>query len=60
MSKKYEVVVSYSGYSRGTQIWKVEAESEEEAKESYWDGQCVHDVTVRDDREGEVDSVEEL
>ena len=48
--KKYRVSVPISGYCRGDQIWEVEAETPEEAKEICFEGKMVEDVIVRDDR----------
>ena len=51
--KTFKVKVEWSGYSRGYSVYEVEASSEEEAKENYYDGnKVVHNVT-RDDRENE-------
>lgn len=57
---KYKVEVNWGGYSRGTSVWEVEAENEEEADEMYFMGKRVEHKVVRDDTEGEVESVSEL
>ena len=57
---KYRVVTEWSGYSRGKAQYTVEANSEEEAKELFWDVEPDSKTTVRDDTESEVESVELL
>ena len=52
-NKTYEVHVDWSGYSRGFSTDIVEADSEEDAIERFWDGYEDHEETVRDDRERE-------
>ncbi len=49
----YEVEVSWAGYSRGTAIYQIEADSEEDAMENYDVGECINRYTVRDDTESE-------
>ena len=57
---KYEVKTTWSGYSRGTSTYIVEAESEEEAKELFCMGERKQHVVVRDDTENEIESVKQL
>ena len=48
---KFKIDLNWSGYSRGTSTYIVDAESSEEAKEMWYEGERVaHDV-VRDDTE---------
>jgi len=54
---KYEVDVDWAGYSRGYSTYIVEAESEEEAMNSYYLGEKIEHETVRDDTDSEVSSV---
>lgn len=49
--KKYSVLVPWQGYSMGESVWIVEADSEVEAKEYYWEGEEVSRNTHRDDTE---------
>ena len=48
---KYKVEVEHYGYVRGYQMWSVEADSAQEAKDTFQDGQIISDDIVRDDRE---------
>ena len=48
---KFEVTVEWSGYSRGTAVWEVEAENEADARESFWAGREVNRTVIRDDTE---------
>ena len=57
--KKWTVEVQWSGYSRGISTYIVEAETEEDAKENWWDGERVAHKVVRDDTEGEPQSAKE-
>jgi len=56
----YEVKCQWSGYSRGLSTYRVEADSEEEAKELWWEGDRIYHRVVRDDTENEVESVKEV
>ncbi len=48
----YRVQREWSGYSRGYDVYEVEASSEEEAKDiALWSGDLIETVTVRDDTE---------
>lgn len=49
--KKFKVQVEWSGYSRGYSVYEVEAESEEEALECYYEGNQIECNVVRDDTE---------
>ena len=51
MKQTYDVETEWSGYSRGYSVHRVEAESEQEAKENWWDGKRIAHETVRDDTE---------
>ena len=55
----YRVEVEVSGYCRGYQVWLIEADSEEEAKDSFWAGEFISEEIILDDREGEVVSAKE-
>ena len=57
---KYEVKTEWSGYSRGKATYIVEANSKEEARELWYEGEEVDKDTVRDDCESEVESVKKL
>ena len=48
---KYKVSVEWGGFSRGTSIWLVEADSVEEAEDNYYDGEMISKTVVRDDTE---------
>lgn len=52
-SKKFKVQVEWSGYSRGYSVYEVEAESEEEALECYYEGNQIERNVVRDDTEAQ-------
>ena len=49
--KSYDVKVEWSGYSRGIATYRIDAESEEEAKELFIEGELRDRVTMRDDTE---------
>jgi cell pole-organizing protein PopZ len=51
--KKFKVQVEWSGYSRGYSVYEVEAESEEEALECYYEGNQIERNVVRDDTEAQ-------
>lgn len=51
--KTYDVQVEWSGYSRGYSVYRVEAESEEKAREFWYEGERRVHETVRDDTETE-------
>ena len=50
----YIVNVDWSGYSRGVAAYRVEADSEEEARERYLEGEELFCEVVRDDTESGV------
>lgn len=50
---KYHVDVEWSGYSRGTATYEVEAESEADAIENWWDGKEIKRTVIRDDTDVE-------
>jgi hypothetical protein len=51
VTKTFKVQVEWSGYSRGYSVYEVEAESEEQAKEMYYEGNRIEREVVRDDTE---------
>lgn len=55
---KYQVTVTWSGYSRGIAIYLVEADNEDDARENYWSGEKTYNDVIRDDTEREVEGVE--
>jgi len=57
---KFNVEVEWSGYSRGTALWEVEAESEEDARENYYEGKRIQREIVRDDTEEEILSIAKI
>jgi len=57
LPKEYMVSTEWSGYSRGKTHYKVFAETEEEAREFFYEGEITNKYTVRDDTESEVTSV---
>lgn len=57
---KFKIILEWSGYSRGTEIRIVEAETEEEAREIWYEGKQVDRQIVRDDTESEIDSIVKL
>ena len=57
---KYRIIAEWSGYSRGKAEYTIEANSEEEARELFWEVEPDSITTVRDDTESEVESVELL
>lgn len=56
---KYLVNTTWSGYSRGIAQFEVEAESAEEARELWMEGECTDKDTFREYIDHEVDDVEE-
>jgi hypothetical protein len=62
MSKSYNIVVAWEGYSRGESCYTVEASSEAEAESLFHDGvaKLVDTFVVRDDTSGEVSYVREV
>jgi len=52
--KEYEIKVEVSGYCRGVKVFRIKANSEEEAKEIYYDGKVISDEIHRDDREQDI------
>lgn len=56
---KYLVSVDVSGYCRGYEVWEVEADSEEDAKEFYYTGNNIESEIIRDDRDREATDAEE-
>jgi len=57
--KKFIVDLEFSGYSRGTVSYEVEAETAEEAEENWWKGKEIDRDIIRDDTDKEVIGVEE-
>ena len=57
---EFIVKTNWEGYSRGVAEWVVEADSEEEAREIYYEGQLLSKMTIRDDTTDEIKSVEKL
>ncbi len=57
---KYSVTLEWSGYSRGTSTYEVEAENKEDALENYDCGRLIYNEIVRDDREKEATEAELL
>ena len=57
---KYKIELDWSGYSRGFSVYEVEAESEDEARESWYEGKRTHHEVVRDDTEKEISSIKEI
>lgn len=57
--KKFIVDLEFSGYSRGTVSYEVEAETAEEAEDNWWTGKEICRDIIRDDTEKEVIDVEE-
>jgi len=55
---RFKVNLDWSGYSRGTSTWIVEAKDKEEAEECFFDGKRISHMTMRDDTDREVSSVE--
>ncbi len=51
---EFEINISWSGYSRGLSKYLVEADTEEEAKEIYYEGKKVYHEVVRDDTDSEI------
>ena len=49
MKKTYRVIREFGGYVRGWETRMVEAESEEEDIDHFWDGQEMDKSIVRDD-----------
>ena len=58
--KTYKVETTWSGYCRGMAAYSVKAESPEEAKRYWYEGEEIYKEIIRDDTESEVDSVEEI
>ncbi|KKL78114.1 hypothetical protein LCGC14_2028090 [marine sediment metagenome] len=57
---KFKIKTEWSGYSRGTSIYIVEADNEAEAKELWYRGERIQHEVVRDDTENEIQSVKQL
>lgn len=57
---RFEVTTEWSGYSRGRSTYIVEAESEEDARDIYWEDDPVKRNVVRDDTEQEVIKVKRV
>lgn len=53
----YIVNVNWSGYSRGVAAYSVEADSEEEARDNYFNGEELFRKVVRDDIGSDVEEV---
>jgi hypothetical protein len=61
MNKKiYHVEIEWSGYCRGTAVWEIAAENEDEAKENWCEGIEMDRELVREDIENEIVYVELL
>lgn len=58
--KTFEVRTEWAGYSRGGAVYRVEAESKEEAMEEFCGGERVKRYTNRDDTEEEACAAEEI
>jgi len=58
--KKFLVTTEWSGYSRGTATYEVEAETADEARELLFEGKQINREVVRDDTESEIESVKEI
>lgn len=58
--KKYLVYVEWSSYSRGSSVYAVDAENEEEAREFYYKGDETSKNTIISGREGDVIEVHEI
>ena len=48
---KFEVHVEWAGYSRGVKVLEVEAETEADARENFWNGKEIDRTVIRDDTE---------
>jgi len=57
---KYQVKIDWSGYSRGTEVYEVEADSEQEARDRWCHNDPVSRTVDRDDCEREIYEVEEV
>ncbi len=57
---KFQIITEWSGYSRGTAIYLVEAKNEDEARENWCEGKEIAREVVRDDTETEIESVKEI
>tara|TARA_R110000850_G_scaffold75037_1_gene164007 strand:- start:653 stop:832 length:180 start_codon:yes stop_codon:yes gene_type:complete len=56
----YAVTLDFAGYSRGYEVRMVEANSPEEARENWYEGEVVENETIRDDLDREVTEVIEV
>ena len=57
---KFEVIVDWSGYSRGVSSYIIEAKNEEDARERWWENVPIHREIIRDDTDKEINSVTEV
>ena len=57
---KYRVKTNWSGYSRGTEEYIIDADNEDVARECFYEGEGVNRLTIRDDTEHEIETVELL
>jgi len=57
---KYEIETEWSGYSRGTSTYVVEAVDEDEAREMWYEGERTKNNVVRDDTENEITGIKEI
>ena len=53
---KYYVKYGWSGYSRGTAVREIEADSPEEAEKLWYKGKLISNKVVRDDTELDIDT----
>ena len=58
--RKYKVNITWSGYSRGESTYIIKADSEDEARELYYEGDRVTHSVVRDDTENEIETIKEI
>lgn len=57
---KFEVDVSWEGYSRGKSRYVIKVEDEDEARELYMMGKLLSKDTIRSDIEHEVESIKDI
>lgn len=57
---KFEIKTEWSGYSRGTSTYIVEADNKTEAEKLWYRGEQIQHEVVRDDTENEIQSVKQL
>ncbi len=54
---KFSVAIEFTRYSRGYEVYEVEAETEEQAKDDYWSGELIDQHASRDDWDREVSEI---